>query len=320
MIFLIFEQPGIDSFDRSQVERTFTRIGAPIAQHKTDGPTTALSFLGINIDTAEFKLSLPVDKIQRLQVLLYQWRSRKSCTRRELESFIGHLSHAATVIRPGRSFLRPLYSLLSVVSNPSHFVWLNVEVRADIAWWQVLLQHWNGCALFPLPSPSHHIYSDASGSFGCGAVNTNLNSWFQLQCPQAWEDVGIAAKELVPIVVAAVLWGPAWNNSHIRFHSDNEAVVTVIQKRHAKHPVLTHLLRGLYFCSSVYLFHFSASHVSGSLNVIADAILRNHLAILHSLIPQATQEMIPTAVSMFLLSLPQWGSPNWTEQFVHSLP
>ena len=175
--------------------------------------------------------------------------------------------------------------------------------------WPLILPHCRLPHIISIPMPW--------GPFGCGA---NLNSWFQLQWPQAWEDVGIAAKELVPIVVAAALWGPAWNNSHIRFHSDNEAVVTVIQKRHAKHPVLTHLLHCLYFYSFVYHFHFSASHVPGSLNVIADAISRNHLAILQSLIFQATQEMIPTAVSTFLLSPPQWGLPNWTEQFVHSLP
>ena len=75
------------------------------------------------------------------------------------------------------------------------------------------------------------MYSDASGLFGCGALNSSLMSWFQLQWPKAWADTGIAVKELVTMVVAAVLWGPHWAGRHIYFHSDNEAVITIIQNR-----------------------------------------------------------------------------------------
>ena len=104
------------------------------------------------------------------------------------------------------------------------------------------------------------------------------------------------------------------------FHSDNEAVVTIIQKRHAKQPVLNHLLRCLFFYASVFQFHFSALHISGALNVAADAISRNNLALLSSLLPQATRMTVPTTMSRFLLSPPHWGSPSWMEQFIHSLP
>ena len=320
--FLVFERPGSSTAStiRTHIESTFSRIGAPIAHHKTEGPATMLTFLGIQIDTDQFQLSLPEDKIQRLQNLLHHWGTRKACTRKDLESLLGHLSHAATVIRPGRIFLRTLFSLLSRVSNPSHFIRLNQEARADIAWWQCLLQHWNGRSFFPLPTPSRHLYSDASGSFGCGALCPCQKTWFQLQWPRAWDEVGIAAKELVPIVLAAALWGPTWSRDHVCFHSDNEAVVTIIQKRHAKQPILNHLLRCLFFYASVFQFSFSALHIPGVLNVAADAISRNNLALLSSLLPQATRTSVPTTMSRFLLSPPQWGSPSWTEQFIHSLP
>ena len=167
---------------------------------------------------------------------------------------MGHLSHAATVIRPGRIFLRTLFSLLSRVRHPDHFTRLNLEARADITWWECLLQHWNGRSFFPLASPSDHVYSDASGSFGCGAHCPQLTSWFQLQWPTVWANSGILEKELVPIVSAAALWGQHWAGAHVCFHSDNEAVVTIIQKRHAKHQPLTQLLRCLFFYASVFTF------------------------------------------------------------------
>ena len=202
--FLIFGPPGttIAATTRSLVERIFDRIHVPLAHHKTEGPTTSLTFLGILIDTGRFQLSLPSDKLARLQDLLRLWRSKKCCTRKELESLVGHLSHAATVVRPGRMFLRNLFSLLSKVSKPNHFIRLSLDTRADLAWWQCLLTYWNGVSFFPPTTPSAHLYSDASGSYGCGAFY--YNSWFQVRWPTAWDDTGIAAKELVPIIVSAL--------------------------------------------------------------------------------------------------------------------
>ena len=274
---------------RSRVESTFCHVGAPLAQHKTEGPTTVLTLLGIRIDTTLFQLSLPEEKIARLQDLLAQWIRRKCCSKKDLESFIGHLSHAATVIRPGRIFLRNLFTLLSRLTNPQHSARLNLGVRTDITWWQCLLQHWNGRSFFPLPFPSCHLYSDASGLFGCGAYSVELASWFQLEWPHTWMDIGIAAKELVPIVLAAAMWGPHWSGNHVCFHCDNASVVTILQSRSARHPLLTDLLRCLFFYAAVYHFHFSSSHIPGVHNTVAYAISR-------------------------------WGSPSWMQQFICSLP
>ena len=228
--FLILapSEPGSALRTRLQVEAILDYVGAPIAHHKTEGPSTVLTFLGIQVDTSQFLLSLPVDKVYRLRDLLSHWQYRRSCTKRELQSFLGHLSHAATVIRPGRVILRSLFSLLSRLANPCHYARLNLQARMDIAWWHCLLLHWNGRSFFPPAVPSFHLYSDASGSFGCGAYSPDLLTWFQLSWPQSWSAASISAKELVPIVVAAAIWGPHWSGSHVLFHCDNEAVVTVI--------------------------------------------------------------------------------------------
>ena len=81
---------------------------------------------------------------------------------------MGHLSHAATVIRQGRPFLRDLFQLLSVARQPHHFVWLTRGAKADILWWLYFLKRWDGRSFFPQGVPSVHVYTDASGSFGCG--------------------------------------------------------------------------------------------------------------------------------------------------------
>ena len=88
------------------------RLGIPLAADKCEGPSTCLTFLGIEIDTVEMELRLPAEKLQMLQQEIKSWAEKKSCTRRELQSLTGQLQHAATVVRPGRTFLKRLYDLL----------------------------------------------------------------------------------------------------------------------------------------------------------------------------------------------------------------
>ena len=51
---------------------------------------------------------------------------------KELESFLGHLSHADTVIPQGRVFLRQLFPLLTLDQAPPHCIRLNLGARADL--------------------------------------------------------------------------------------------------------------------------------------------------------------------------------------------
>ena len=51
------------------------RLGVPIAE--TEGPSSYLVFLGIEIDTVARELRLPADKLQKLQTLLQQWGTRR---------------------------------------------------------------------------------------------------------------------------------------------------------------------------------------------------------------------------------------------------
>ena len=144
----------------------FNRIGVPVAHHKMEGPSTVLIFLRIQIDTASLQLSFPQKKVVRLRQLLEVWIWKRSCTRKDLESLLGHLLHAATVICPGCTFLQQLFSLLAVASRPSLFVCLNAVVGADLALWHCLIHHWNSLSFFLSAQQPLPVYSDASGSFG----------------------------------------------------------------------------------------------------------------------------------------------------------
>ena len=144
MIFY-FLQPGTPRI--TGVIHSITDLaptGIPVAVHNTERPTTVLIFLGILIDTHRFELRLPTDKLLRLQRMIATWTRKRTCQWKELESLLGYLCHAATLIHQGRAFLRNHFPLLALDRAPHHYIRLNLAARADLLWWSTFLKDWNG--------------------------------------------------------------------------------------------------------------------------------------------------------------------------------
>ena len=59
----------------------------------------------------------------------------------------GLLQFASKVIHPGRPFIRRLYAMQDVGSHPDHFIHLNLPARADIIWWYLFAEDWNGISM-----------------------------------------------------------------------------------------------------------------------------------------------------------------------------
>lgn len=223
--FVIIGPPGSMECQEAMtiLNRICQHLRVPIAEHKRDGPTTSLIFLGIVIDAIAGELRLPTDKLQRLQSLLQTWGDKKACSRKELESLIGLLNHACKVVRSGRSFLRRMIDLLHSTHRHPGTLRLNTGFRADLAWWREFVHKWNGTSFLPPPNhlPVVEVTTDASGSWGCGAWQGQ--SWFQVQWDSRSQDLPITCKELIPIMLACATWGNEWQGHKVICHCDNQS-------------------------------------------------------------------------------------------------
>ena len=209
--YLVMALPGTDECQSAlhTCLRLCEHLGVPIADHKVDGPTTALIFLGVELDREAAVLRLPQEKLHHLKGLITSWAGRKSCSKRELLSLIGQVQHACRVVWPGRTFLHRMIDLSSVAKELHHHVRLSAAFRSDLQWWALFLEDWNGVSIFKsvvLQHPMATLTSDASGLWGCGAF-TDDSRWFQIQWLNEWCSVHITMKELLPIVVACAVWG-----------------------------------------------------------------------------------------------------------------
>ena len=117
---------------------------------------------------------------------------------------------------------------------------------------------WNGLSnAGQVPS----VNPDASGSWGCGAFWGTR--WFQWQWEGQSREWVIAPKELLPILLALVVWGRRWVGCRVECYCDNVAVVAVINSGRAKDRILMHLLGRMFFVAAHLDIHIHASHVPG---------------------------------------------------------
>ena len=80
------------------------------------------------IDMETFQVRLPQKKLTHLKDIGREWRGRRACTRKEMKSLLGHLSHVAMVVRPCHLFLHQLFALLPLAPKPHHHIRLNQVV------------------------------------------------------------------------------------------------------------------------------------------------------------------------------------------------
>lgn len=284
---------------------TFKTLGVPIAEHKTDGPSQVIEFLGLILDSKKMEARLPNDKLERLKNDLFSWETRKSTTLKELQSLIGTLNFACKVVPPGRAFLQRMIQLTRGITKSHHHIRLNHGFHQDIKMWQTFLQRWNGTNLFLNltweNSNALSLFTDASGTLGFGGIFQN--QWFQ----GSWlphqslgsKDISIDWQELFAIVAATYIWGHTWSQKRILFYCDNQTVVSIINAKRSKSPRMMDLVRALTLQTLTHNFYFKAIHIPGHCNDIADSISRFQLPRFRRLAPHADQhpQILPEILS-----------------------
>ena len=272
-------------------------LGIPMAPEKTCGPSTTLSFAGIELDSILLEARLPIDKISKCKTLISEFLHRKKVTLKDVQSLTGLLNFACSVISPGRR----LIDLTLGIRSPNHYIRLNREVKADLRLWLSFLSNFNGRSFFLedewLSSSKLNLFTDTSGSLGFGAIFGS--HWCYGKWPATWAYQNIAILEFYPIVLSLYLWGEAMSNQRILFLTDNESLVHVINKQTCKDKFLMSFVRKLVSICLHYNILFKAKHIQGIHNNLADALSRLQVPTFRMLAP-AFMDPFPTEIPQCL--------------------
>ncbi|XP_057206534.1 uncharacterized protein LOC130564470 [Triplophysa rosa] len=300
--FLIISPPdSVPAAHLSKVQEVLAKLGVPLAQEKTAGPSTSIEFLGIKLDTLKFQASLPKEKIDRTILIASSLIDTPYCSKRELLSILGHLNFAMRIIPQGRPFVAHLLSLASSAHALEDSIHITSSCSDELSLWIKFLKQWNGMSFFyndmvSLPVDIR-LFTDAAPSVGFGGFYQGR--WFASTWPPQLTSLpqplaSSALFELYPLVVAAYLWGKEWSASSIIVHCDNEATVHCINKGRSHSPALMPFLRRLIWISACEQFILTGKHVPGSKNQIADALSRFSFQKFRLLAPDA--DPLPTPV------------------------
>ena len=251
-------------------------IGVPINSNKTEGPSTQLIFLGIQLDSINNKATLPMNKVQRYTNLMKELLQRKNCKLHEIQKVIGSLQFTTSVVAPGRVFLRRMINSTIGVTKPYHHVHITREMKNDIKMWLFFLDKFNGINIFIHPEPIHsttiNLFTDSCPQ---GFGGTFKNNYFLGSFPPSWQAYNIAVLELYPIFLALHLFAADMSNKHVILYTDNQAVSEVLNSKTTRHIQLLHLLRKIVLHTLMCNIIISSKHIPGKNNTLPDALSRN---------------------------------------------
>jgi Reverse transcriptase (RNA-dependent DNA polymerase) len=288
--FLAAEQKDECKSRLGRTKQARAELGIPEAHDKTEGPTTCITFLGIQIDSREMTVSLDLARLTAIRLLLHEWEARTTCSLRQLQSTIGTLSWAAQVVRHGRTFLQHMRDTATLHQNTRRpndtaAILITEDIGDDLRWWTHYLGQWNGVSLLweeewmdrtSILQP--HTDACVDGYAGvCG------REWFHGQWTKEQQQLAQDAsmsrdsmpwKELFAIVAAAATWGRLWSRRRVLFFTDCMPVVQALAKGASRTRRIMQLIRLLHFYAAHHHFVYRVEHIPGVDNVVADELSR----------------------------------------------
>jgi hypothetical protein len=289
--FLFVVAPGRTEEAQRMLDRAraiCAELGLPLADVKTEGPCTKLTFLGIELDSVALEARLPAARLREMRLLVMDWGSRPQASMRDLQSLAGLRNFACYVVRPGRFYVRRIFNAIARLQHqgvhPSAPRPVDGDIRADLAWWAQFLSAWNGHSLIYelawTKAERIELFTDAcergfGGHFG--------KRWFAGRwSPAVWGEAMHGNKtrsmpflELYALVAAALLWGHEWREKKITFRCDCKPVVQAIADGASRSRGMMHLLRVLCHTACMHGFDFRAEWIPGADNIAADALSRS---------------------------------------------
>ena len=116
--------------------------------------------------------------------------------------------------------------------------------------------------------------------------------------------IELTSLELYPILVAINLWGPKLANLNLLIHTDNEALVTILNSQTVKkNEICLALLRKFVLACLRFNILIKAKHIRGCYNTLSDLLSRSQVARFKYLAPEMDPGPSPVPPSLSLGTL-----------------
>ena len=256
------------SFDA--LRAVLDEFGLDISPSKLVYPDTSAVCLGVNINTADATIAIPDDKLRQIVDVVNDWEAKNYCSKRQLQSLLGHLLYVHKCVKPSRIFLHRMLELLRK-NYDKNSITLTHEFKRDLRWFQRFLATYNGVSFF------HHRVAD--GILQLDACMTGLGgTWgrfvYHLPLENHLKNLGIVHLEMINILVALRIFAPSWHQKAILVRCDNNAVVQVLTSGKTRDPFLATCARNIWMTAALADIELQYKHIRGCENTAADLLSR----------------------------------------------
>jgi hypothetical protein len=212
------------AFDRSA--QLFAELGLQEAEDKCVPPSTQLTWIGVNFNTATMEMTIPPSVIAETADLVQSWLHKSRATRHDLQVIMGKLFHSAKCAPPARLFVGRMLATLRA-APPTGTIQLSEEFKKDLLWFSEFLPSYNGVAIIHQDREAHniHIHSTTTqGSVQWEAAITHT----PLPATVAGSARLAQHHDMFMLWVALSLWGHRWTGALVLVHVDNAKKIDVL--------------------------------------------------------------------------------------------
>ena len=260
-------------------------LGVPLALKKLIRPTTKLTYLGIGIDSTSLMTFVTPERKQVALEVIKSVASRRSCSKKELQSLLGQLYFLTRSVPYGRAFLARGVELLRSFKTKRLWTRLNVSFHKDLHWWLEFLPRWHGQSLIPPrdwpPERKKRVYTNASelgdGAFFQGKWISMTFSRDQLKLAMRDKRLSMPYLELLSIAIAVETWAEDLKECCVELVTDSESCIPVLEKMSSRHPAMSDLVRSIAMLQCVFGFRLLPIHIRSEDNVYADLLSRDSI-------------------------------------------
>ena len=252
------------------LQNLLQRLGFDISIKKLVCPATKVTCLGVEVNTEDFTVAVPQEKLSNILDMCQNWSQKSHCNKKQLQSLLGSLQYITKCVTHSRPFLNRMLDLLR-----SHFgkeqIQLDINFHRYLNWFKKFLPQFNGKAFFVHRPVQATIELDACLQ-GLGAVY--MNQVYAVPIPEYCFQFSIVHLEMPNILVAVRVWGQNWAYKRIIIKCDSQAVVSVLNSGKTQDMTLAAIARNIMMEAAKYDIDLQVIHILGVDNKIADLLSR----------------------------------------------
>ena len=232
------------------VQDTLNKAGVVVNDKKSSwNPSHCMTWLGFDVDLSHGCISVPEKRLSQLHKLLNDKGTEEYLAAKQIASLVGKIISMSMALGPIARFMtRSLYALLESRDTWCDLLEVTPEARVEMEFWKISLSLYNGQPIWCKPSAVAVVYSDAS-DIGYGGYivyhgyHVAHGNWTHEEAAKSstWRELVAVGRVLEAI--ALLLKG-----LHVRWFSDNQNVVRIIQHGSRKAHLQVEAMKILEIC------------------------------------------------------------------------